>query len=76
MPKAFCGSSQSSSWLNIISAEDDVYWLYGIEGFSIMRPNYDGTTHGLVCACDVVFETPKLPSPQNLVKPPQTPVRA
>ncbi|EFQ34705.1 heterokaryon incompatibility protein [Colletotrichum graminicola M1.001] len=65
MPKAPCGSRQSSSWLNIISAEDGLYWLYGIEGFAIMRPNYDGTTHSLVCACDVVFETPPLPSPQK-----------
>ncbi|KAK1960047.1 heterokaryon incompatibility protein [Colletotrichum sublineola] len=62
VPKAPCGSGQSSSWLNIVSAEDDVYWLYGIEGFAILRPNYGGVSHSLVCACDVVFETSSGPS--------------
>ncbi|KAK2056004.1 heterokaryon incompatibility protein [Colletotrichum caudatum] len=62
VPKAPCGSRESSSWLNIISAEDDLYWLYGIEGFAILRPNYDRVTHSLVCACDVVLQA--LPSPR------------
>ncbi|KAK2004366.1 heterokaryon incompatibility protein [Colletotrichum falcatum] len=65
VPKATYGSREYSSWLNRIPAENGLYWLYGIEGFAILRPNCDGATQSLVCACDVAFQTSPLPSPPN-----------
>ncbi|KAH9233198.1 hypothetical protein K456DRAFT_1838097 [Colletotrichum gloeosporioides 23] len=56
VPRAPSGFSDLSSWLSVVRPEDGLYWLRGIDGFAILRPNDDQISHRLICGCDVYYE--------------------